>query len=169
MRSSPSGGKYQSPPQGRWPRRQSQPRRSSNLSGVVYRALIIGISFVCVFGIASFAEDKVAEGTMRDNVKWLGKQMEIASSFQRGSSAKRLLEFFQRDAGFGIAINAENWRRALRSSDNHGSWPYAATFAMRTCPLIKVDIRFQSGQLEPAPGDRIEWISMPYLRKNKLE
>jgi hypothetical protein len=122
--------------------------------------LILAILSLCFYGISSFAAD-----TTEDNIKWLAKQLETASSFQRGSSVNHLLELFRRDTGYGFAVTPEN----LRANAKPGAWPYAATFSMRSCPLIKMDVRFQSGKLEGEPGDLIEWVSKPYLQKNTLE
>lgn len=140
--------------------------RNIDLGRVTRRLLTTAVLSGCLFRMSSFAGDPTA-----DHIDWLRKQMEIACSFHHGSHVERLLQFFQRDGGdggFGIAVTKENWREVLRGSDTPNSWPYAASFSLKACPLIKMDVRFQSGKFEAEPGDLIDWVSKPYLEQKHL-
>lgn len=97
--------------------------------------------------------------------------MEAASSFQKGSSIDDFLKSFTRDNGYEVAISKENWTRAqaMPKKGEPNSWPYAATFFLKNCPLIKVIVRFKSGKIDGEPNDLIEWISKPYLEKHYLQ
>ena len=113
-------------------------------------AFILGLVFFLTKPSTSATQDKVFTQEEEKHFKWLGERLQEANSIKVGMSRADLLKVFQITGGLTF-------------------FPSDESFALRSCPLIKVEVQYQhlkgtshTARL-PDTDRKISVISKPFL------